>query len=95
MTREEHPLEVLGSFLLVGLLSMLIVAGARTRDDSFGPCTIGEPDEAILSGETACRNDYAPAPPANGSWCGVRLDDRYPVRDDSFPTIETATASSP
>lgn len=39
---------------------------------------------------SAC-DDYAPAPPADGAWCGVHIDDRYPLRDDSFPTIELDT----
>lgn len=46
-------------------------------------------DGAVVT-ESACRDDYRPAPPADGSWCGVRLDDRYPLRDDTFP-IETPT----
>ena len=50
----------------------------------------------VVTYESAC-DDYAPIAPLDGAWCGVRLDDRYPLRDDSFPTIEieTPSASSP
>ncbi len=44
-------------------------------------------DGEVVTVESACVDDYRPAPPADGSWCGVRLDDRYPLHDDSFPTI--------
>jgi hypothetical protein len=37
---------------------------------------------------SACRSeDYRPAPPSDGTWCGVHLDDRYPIQPDSFPTL--------
>jgi hypothetical protein len=31
--------------------------------------------------------DYRPVPPTDGTWCGVHLDDRHPIRPDSFPTL--------
>jgi hypothetical protein len=55
-------------------------------EDMSTCCCFGGVDNVTI--ESACVDDYRPVPPSDGSWCGVRLDDRYPLRDDSFPTIE-------
>ncbi|MFN0251952.1 MAG: hypothetical protein ACKV2T_34065 [Kofleriaceae bacterium] len=41
-------------------------------------------DVAVANESTGCRDDYQPAPPRDGVWCGVRLDDRYPLLDEPY-----------
>lgn len=86
---------------LFGLVASSWPSGDLALEGCFISCGFGchvalEP----VAVDSGCRDDYAPIAPRDGAWCGVRLDDRFPVTDASFPAVvvpafETATASSP
>jgi hypothetical protein len=82
---DEHPLVVFGCFLAIGWVLLLLMIGTHQA----GGCPFSEAsfEDRTTNGFSAC-DDYAPVAPRDGSWCGVRLDDRFPVRDDSFPVAD-------
>jgi len=89
-----------GALTSFALALMVVVAQSWPSDETnvgsnleicMCDCFVGVADVVI---ESACVDDYRPVPPSDGSWCGVRLDDRYPLHDDSFPTIEVPSESS-
>lgn len=96
--KHEKPLVVFACFIAVGL--QVFVMLESTEPEPRVDLNVCGGDYAVRGKEPALisscrRSDYRPTAPADGVWCGVRLEDRDPVRGDSFPTIETSTASSP
>ncbi len=65
--------------MTLALLALVAQASAPPDVDLAGDCILFVEDAQLSTTfdqvmPPACHDDYAPAPPADGAWCGVPLD---------------------